>query len=125
MEKIRLFYVDDDETHRLAVAMMLLNEPRFELTECRDAVEILARLDRGEKCDVLLTDCNMPVMNGYELVGALRAKESFQDIRILMFTINNEWEDVARSLKAGVNEYLMKPFNKEMLISKIDLLTRG
>jgi two-component system chemotaxis response regulator CheY len=124
MKKICLFYVDDDNVLREVVSQMLSTESRFELITFSGATETLNRLQRGEKCDVLITDCNMPEMSGYELVSAMRADERFKNIRILMLTINNELEDVAHSLKAGANEYLMKPFDKEMLLNKVDLLLR-
>jgi two-component system chemotaxis response regulator CheY len=124
MEKIRLFYVDDDQVLREVVTHMLLTEARFEVVTFGGASETLNQLRRGDKCDVLIADCNMPEMSGYELVGAVRAEERFKNIRILMLTINNELEDVARSLKVGANEYLMRPFDKEMLLNKLDLLLR-
>ncbi len=121
MEKILLFYVDDDEIHRRIVARMLANEPRFKVSTFGTAAEILARLHRGELCDVLIVDCNMPIMSGYDLVKELRGSTAFNHIRILMLTINNEWRDVAGLLAAGADEYLMKPFDREMLVNKLEL----
>jgi len=122
MNKLRVFYVDDDEIHCRVVARMLADDPRFAVATYRSAVEMLARLELGEQCDILITDCNMPEMNGNDLVGSVRSLQGSQNVRILMLTVNNEWQDVARSLQVGANEYLMKPFNKEMLVNKLDLL---
>ncbi len=84
--------------------------------------EALESLSRGRDFQVMITDWSMPEMSGYELVRQVRANERFKSLRIMMLTINNETESVEQALAAGADEYLMKPFDKEMLMQKLALL---
>ena len=67
----------------------------------------------------------MPVMNGYELVQQLRSNEDFNDIKVMMVTTETEMTQVVKALEAGANEYLMKPFTKEIMLEKLALLGFG
>ena len=122
MPKTRLLAVDDDPINRLLLTHCLANNPDFEFVTVESGQEVLDRLNRGERFDVLLVDWMMPEMSGYELILTVRASEQFNDIRIMMLTAKVEMEDVAQALAAGAGEYLMKPFTKEMLINKLELL---
>ena len=64
----------------------------------------------------------MPEMNGYEFLCAIRKLEQFADLNILMVTTENEVEQMLKALDAGANEYLMKPFTKDALLDKLELL---
>jgi len=64
----------------------------------------------------------MPVMNGLEFIQAVRADRAYDPVRIVMVTTETEQEQVARALAAGANEYVMKPFTKEILVAKLSLL---
>jgi two-component system chemotaxis response regulator CheY len=64
----------------------------------------------------------MPVMNGLDFTKALRRERHYDQVRILMVTSETEIEQVMRAMNAGVNEYLMKPFSRDILIAKLDLL---
>ena len=70
----------------------------------------------------MLVDWNMPVMDGLEFVRAVRAQPALSAMRILMVTSESEASQVTRALEAGANEYLMKPFNKDILVAKLNLL---
>jgi two-component system chemotaxis response regulator CheY len=70
----------------------------------------------------MLVDWNMPVMNGYELVCAVRANVLLSHIRIMMVTTETSMTQVEKALAAGANEYLMKPFTKEQLLEKLTIL---
>jgi two-component system chemotaxis response regulator CheY len=71
---------------------------------------------------LVLVDWNMPVMNGLDFIRAIRSQRSFDPVRILMVTSESESTQVTVALNAGANEYLMKPFTKEILIAKLNLL---
>jgi len=122
MPKTRLLIVDDDAIHRLLVFKCLADEPGIEVVTSDCGKDVLTRLNRGEKFDVLFVDWNMPEMSGYELVCTVRANAQFNNIRIMMLTAKNAMEDIRQALGAGASEYLMKPFTKEMLLNKLDLL---
>jgi two-component system chemotaxis response regulator CheY len=64
----------------------------------------------------------MPEMNGLEFIRAVRADRAYDPVRIMMVTTETEQEQVIRALEAGANEYVMKPFTKEILVAKLSLL---
>jgi len=70
----------------------------------------------------MLIDWNMPVMNGFDLVRAVRANVLLSDIRIMMVTTETSLGSMQQALDAGANEYLMKPFTREILQEKLALM---
>ena len=120
--KKRLLVVDDDPINRLLVSKCLANDPTLEVVTTDTGADVLKRLNGGELFDWLLVDWNMPEMTGYELICQLRAQPKFADLRIMMLTAQTSLEDVKQALGAGANEYLMKPFTKDMLLQKLLLL---
>jgi two-component system chemotaxis response regulator CheY len=101
----------------------MLNELGFD--ECAEAGhggEALARLREIQAPDVMLVDWNMPEMNGLELIRAVRSEQAYRDIPIVMVTTETEVEQVVRALAAGASEYVMKPFTKDVILDKLDLL---
>ena len=61
-------------------------------------------------------------MNGLDFIKAVRAERAYDSVRIVMVTTETEQEQVMRALDAGANEYVMKPFTKEILVAKLSLL---
>ena len=122
MPNTRLLIVDDAAIHLLLVSKCLADQPDIEVVTSDCGKDVLARLNQGEKFDALFVDWNMPEMSGYELVCTVRANVQFDNIRIMMLTAKTDMEDVQQALSAGANEYLMKPFTKEMLLNKLALL---
>ena len=112
---------DESKTVRMVLGKSL-REIGFEVIEAEDGQVAIDQLYKGEQVDLMLVDWNMPVMNGYELVCAVRANVLLSHIRIMMVTTEAESEQVTKALEAGVNEYLMKPFTKEVLIAKLSML---
>ena len=120
-KKMRALVVDDSKAIRMILGRTL-KEIGFEVAEAANGQEALARLGQGETVDLMLVDWNMPVMNGYELVRAVRANVLLGSVRIMMVTTEASMKQLEQALAAGVNEYLMKPFNKELLLQKLALL---
>ncbi len=100
----------------------VLKEVGFQIIEAGDGQQALNRLNQGEQVELMLVDWNMPVMNGYELVCAVRANAMLADVRIMMVTTETSMENIQKALSAGANEYLMKPFTKELFVEKLALL---
>ena len=69
-----------------------------------------------------LVDWNMPEMSGIELVEAVRSDPAFSSLRIVMVTTETELSQVSRALEAGADEYLMKPFTRDDVVGKLELL---
>jgi two-component system chemotaxis response regulator CheY len=118
---MRALIVDDSKTVRMVLAKSL-RESGFEVLEAEDGQVAIDRLYQGEPVDLMLVDWNMPVMNGYELVCAVRANVLLSHIRIMMVTTETSMTQVEKALAAGANEYLMKPFTKEQLLEKLTIL---
>lgn len=72
--------------------------------------------------DVALVDWNMPVMGGLEMVRSMRSNQSWSSMKILMVTTESESGFIAAALDAGADEYLMKPFDEEGLIEKLEMI---
>jgi two-component system chemotaxis response regulator CheY len=113
--------VDDSSTTRLIIGR-ILRESGVEVVEAGDGREALARLQDAPDVGLMLVDWNMPVMDGLELVKAVRADRAYDHVRIMMVTTETEQDQVVRALQAGADEYLMKPFTKEVLAAKLSLL---
>jgi two-component system chemotaxis response regulator CheY len=118
---MRALIVDDSRSMRMILSKTL-RELGFQIAEAGDGQEALNRLNQGEQVELMLVDWNMPVMNGYELICAVRANILLDQIRIMMVTTETSMTNVESALAAGANEYLMKPFTKELLLEKLALL---
>ncbi len=90
-----------------------------DVLEGEDGVEGWEVLDANPDVDMLITDWNMPNMNGLELVKKVRADERFAEIPIIMVTTEGGKAEVITALKAGVNNYIVKPFTPAVLKEKL------
>jgi two-component system chemotaxis response regulator CheY len=118
---MRALVVDDSKTVRMVLGKSL-REIGLDVLEAGDGQEAVNLLYRGESVDLMLVDWNMPVMNGYELVCAVRANILLNDVRIMMVTTESSMAQVEKAMAAGADEYLMKPFTKDLLLEKLTLL---
>jgi len=100
----------------------IMTDLGFEIADAANGREALDRLTAGPAPNVALVDWNMPEMNGLELVCALRANDRYRATRIVMVTTEVEMRQVVRALEAGADEYVMKPFTKDVLREKLALL---
>ena len=119
--KVKALVVDDSSTMR-SILRMTLRGAGFEVVEAGNGMEALGQLKNSGSVAVALVDWNMPVMNGLDFTKAIRAQCAYDNLRILMVTSETEIDQVTRAMNAGANEYLMKPFSREVLIAKLDLL---
>lgn len=113
--------VDDSRVLRRLLGDMLRGFG-FDVREAANGSEGLEQLVRGPTPDVALVDWNMPVMNGLEFVQAVRSDPRFQKLPIMMVTSETELDRMQAALAAGANEYVMKPFGKEVIAEKLQLL---
>jgi two-component system chemotaxis response regulator CheY len=94
----------------------------FEVFEAGHGREGLNCLRQIGPVDLALVDWNMPEMNGLDFVRAVRAEGAYDSIRLMMVTTETDMPRVVQALEAGANEYLMKPFTKDMILEKLDLM---
>ncbi len=118
---MRALVIDDSRAAR-SILRRLLEMLEFEVLEASDGRAALQVLEEEGHVDLALVDWNMPGMDGHEFVCAVRADSDRQDLTLLMVTAENELSQVSRALEAGVNEYLMKPFDLQTLSTKLELL---
>lgn len=118
---MRALVIDDSRTVRIIIGN-ILRELGMEVFEACDGMEALEELDRNPDVELLLVDWNMPRMNGFDFLRAVRAQRAYDGVRILMVTSESQSEQVVKALSAGANEYLMKPFNKDVLVAKLHLM---
>jgi two-component system chemotaxis response regulator CheY len=108
--------VDDSAVIR-KVARRILEGLRFEISEAEDGSRALASCV-SRMPDAILLDWNMPVMDGYEFLKALRRMDKGRQPKVVFCTTENDVAHIARAMHAGADEYIMKPFDKEILVSK-------
>jgi two-component system chemotaxis response regulator CheY len=114
--------VDDSKTIRMIIRR-ILTELGYEICEAGNGIEALAVMAaENYAVDVVLADWNMPEMNGLELLKQLIANTDLASLKIIMVTTETEMSQMASALEAGANEYVMKPFTKEILKEKLALV---
>ena len=113
--------VDDSRAIR-TILSKTLRELGFEVREAGNGIEALEVI-QAEKTAValILIDWNMPEMNGLELLKELRKKPEFSSLVVVMVTAETEMDRIAEALEAGANEYVMKPFTKDIIVGKLQL----
>ncbi len=121
---IRILVVDDMSTMRRIVKSILNQLGYNNIDEAENGKQALAKL-KSEKYDFLVTDWNMPEMDGLELVKTIRNDSELKNIPVLMVTAEGKKENVIEALKAGVNNYIVKPFTPEVLKEKIEKIFGG
>jgi two-component system, chemotaxis family, chemotaxis protein CheY len=113
--------VDDTADIRLLVRRLL--EPAFDVIEALEGSQALEELRSHRSVDLAVVDWNMPEgMSGIDFVRAVRSNSAYDGMRIMMLTSEQAKPSVERALKAGADEYLMKPFSPDMFLKKLDLL---
>jgi two-component system chemotaxis response regulator CheY len=108
--------VDDSKVVRM-VARKILEELDFAVSEAADGQQALSACQAGMP-DVILLDWNMPVMNGMEFLRALRAAAGGDAPKVVLCTVEHDMAHIEEALDAGANEYIMKPFDSDIVQSK-------
>ncbi len=118
---MRALIIDDSRAMRIMLGR-LMAELGFECSDAGHGKEAMVKLEQGPLPDVILCDWNMPEMNGLEVVKAVRADPKYAEVKIVMATTETEVSHVAQAIEAGANEYLMKPFTKDSLQGKLEII---
>jgi two-component system, chemotaxis family, chemotaxis protein CheY len=108
--------VDDSAVIR-KVARRILESMAFAIEEAEDGSVALAAC-KSRMPDAILLDWNMPVMDGYEFLKALRAMPNGKSPKVVFCTTENDLAHIARAMHAGADEYIMKPFDRDIVTSK-------
>lgn len=113
--------IDDSRAMRMVLSNFL-TELGFEVRQAGNGKEALDRLSENPDIELALVDWNMPEMNGLDFVKAVRGNASFDSMRLLMVTSESEMDRMVQALAAGADEYLMKPFTRDALLGKLQIV---
>ena len=113
----KILVVDDVMPNVLLLKVMLTNE-KFNVVTASNGTTALSMV-QSEKPDLILLDIMMPDLNGYEVAQRLKADPATAGIPIIFLTALNSSEDIVRGFRIGGNDFISKPFNKEVLIVRV------
>ena len=117
--KMKVLVVDDFSTMRRIVKNILKQIGYSDIEEAEDGNSALARLRQGG-FGLVVSDWNMPNMTGLDLLKAIRADNALNNMPVLMVTAEAKKENVMDAIKAGVNNYVVKPFTADVLKDNIE-----
>jgi two-component system chemotaxis response regulator CheY len=118
---LRALVIDDSRAMRALLGRMLKGLG-FEVSEAGNGREGLQRLKELGSVDLALVDWNMPEMNGFDFLKAVRSEHNYDGLLLMMVTTETEMGQVARALEAGANEYVMKPFTPDVIVEKLRIM---
>ncbi|MBZ4643331.1 MAG: two-component system, chemotaxis family, chemotaxis protein CheY [Deferribacteres bacterium] len=110
--------VDDSSTMRRIIKNTLIKIGFSNILEAGNGIEALEVIAQNN-VDLIITDWNMPEMDGLTFVKTLRAKDKYKETPILMVTTEAAKEDILTALRSGVNNYVVKPFTPDILQEKV------
>ena len=114
--------VDDSKTIRIILGR-ILKELGYEVCEAGNGKEALKVMESQKAAvNLVLADWNMPEMNGLELLKQLRQDPDLASLKVIMVTTETELDHVVSALEAGANKYVMKPFTRDILREKLELV---
>ena len=118
MPKFRCLIVEDSPTMRQLIVFALKRIPELEIVEASDGVDALKKLP-GQQTDLVLTDINMPIMDGLKLVSLMKSNPLYKDIPVVMITTEGAQEDRERGLALGACAYIPKPIQTNNLLKVV------
>ena len=116
---MKILVVDDSSTMRRIIVNTLSKLGYKDVLEASNGLEALTVLKENPDVSLILTDWNMPEMDGLTFVQTLKKSKTFSKVPIIMITTMGAKEDIVKALKAGVNNYIVKPFTPQILKEKI------
>ncbi|GJL66823.1 MAG: chemotaxis protein CheY [Nitrospirales bacterium] len=118
---MKALVIDDSKAMRIILKQILESIGGI-VEEAGNGKEGLEKLKMMEEPDVILVDWNMPEMNGLDFVRTIRSEDVYRNISLVMVTTETEASQMKKALEAGANEYVMKPFTKDVIEEKLKLL---
>lgn len=119
--EMRAIVVDDSSAMR-AILRLILKQHGFQVVEAKNGKDGFAALQASGPVQLALIDWNMPEMCGLELLQNIRENHAFDNMRVMMVTTETDLLQVRKALVSGADEYVMKPFNREIIADKLNLL---
>lgn len=119
MADLKILAVDDSPTMRRIIVNSLKKAGYSDVTEACDGKDALAKM-KVSSFDFIITDWNMPEMDGMAFVTNIRGSSDYKEVPVLMVTTRSVKDDIVDAIKAGVNSYIVKPFTPDVLKEKIE-----
>jgi two-component system chemotaxis response regulator CheY len=115
MPEKKILIIEDSPTMRQLISFALKRLPGVRIVEATDGVDGLKKLS-SEKFDLILTDINMPIMDGLKLVSLVRNDANYREVPIVVITTEGAREDRERALSLGANDYVTKPIQANRIL---------
>jgi len=123
MASFTFLIIEDSPTMRQLIRFALNRIPGAKVVEASDGVDGLKKLS-SSRVDLILTDINMPIMDGLKLVSLVRSNEAYKDVPIVIITTEGAQEDKERAMALGANAYITKPIQSTALLSTVQELLK-
>lgn len=118
---MKMLLVDDSNTMRRIQKTQLTNLGVSDIIEAENGSDALDKLATNMPIDIVMLDWNMPVMDGFTCLTKIREKPEYKGVKVIMCTSESEKEKVMQAIKAGANNYIVKPFTPEALKEKLGI----
>jgi two-component system chemotaxis response regulator CheY len=118
MTKFRCLVVEDSPTMRQLIVFALKRLPELDIVEASDGVDALKKLP-GAKTDLVLTDINMPIMDGLKLVSLMKGNPLYKEIPVVIITTEGAAEDREKGMALGARAYIPKPIQTANLLKVV------
>jgi two-component system chemotaxis response regulator CheY len=116
-----ILIVDDSKTVRNLVAFIMKKEG-FTVTVAEDGLDALEKLYSRETFDLIISDVNMPRMDGFTFIRTVREQEAYTDIPIMVLSTEGQERDIQKGLNLGANLYMVKPADPERMVRNVKML---
>ncbi|BFR48222.1 response regulator [Nitratidesulfovibrio sp. HK-II] len=116
-----ILIVDDSKTVRNLVAFIMKKEG-FKVTTAEDGLDGLEKLYSSEKVDLIISDVNMPRMDGFTFIKTVREQEAYRDLPIVVLSTEGQEKDIQMGMSLGANLYMVKPAQPEKMVKNIKML---
>ena len=116
-----ILLVDDSKTVRNLVAFIMKKEG-FRVTTAEDGLDGLEKLYSADHVDLIITDINMPRMDGFTFIKSVREQDSFRNVPIVVLSTEGKEKDIQHGMSLGANLYMVKPAQPEMMVKNIRML---
>ena len=118
MARFRCLVVEDSQVMRQLLVFALQRVRELEVTEADDGVDALRKLS-GNHFDIIITDINMPIMDGLKLIKRIRSDDTYAAVPIVVVTTEGSQEDRQRAIALGANAYITKPIQGPQVVAKV------
>jgi len=116
-----ILVVDDSKTVRNLVAFILKNEG-FKVTTAEDGLDGLEKLYSMQQIDLILSDVNMPRMDGFTFIRSVREQTAYRDVPIIVLSTEGQEKDIQTGMSLGANLYMVKPAQPDKMVRNIKML---